>query len=116
MSRKQSALFHKVMTLGFELAKSEGLHLNSIAILEKDKKVVGKCWPYQGRVEIKITFPRQMEEFRIEQEMYRTLSHELAHFRFGNHDKEFYEYAKVLTEKISDKIGKRINPEKWMMR
>lgn len=106
--------FNDIERLGKEIAKDENLKLKSITRSPR-QGTLGTCTS-DGDIKIRMQMSPHMFPGIRDQENLRTLAHEISHLRYMHHDKEFWEYAAVLCEKISGKVGFIVKPERFMLR
>ena len=100
-------LKQKVRRIADELAFEHQLNLGTIEWIKNDS-FYGQC-SISGNLKIKVEFFDG--ELVPEMEVWRTLAHELAHLKHFNHNREFWEFNKILAEEISVKLGRKIRPE-----
>jgi predicted metal-dependent hydrolase len=105
----------QLQELGKKLAQAEGLALKAIFPLKNDRTIVGKCLA-NGLIYIRMHKNNLMTDETKDQENLRTLAHELAHLKYKNHDKEFWDYAEYLCKQISLIVGKTVKAEIAMVR
>jgi predicted metal-dependent hydrolase len=97
----------KILNVALQVAAEFALPLRSIEFI-KSENLYGQC-SAEGYLRIKCEWPDG--ELVPEMEVWRTLGHELAHLKHFNHGDDFWEFNKVLVNRISELIQKRIRPE-----
>lgn len=97
----------KVIQMADELAKDFNLPLRHIEFVKSDT-FHGRCFR-DGTIEIKLFYGDG--ELASLMDIWKTLCHEMAHLKYFNHNHEFWVLNRDITNKLSEKLGKKIRPE-----
>lgn len=94
--------------VAFKIAQEYNLPLKEVQFVRAG--LYGLCNPREGVIKIMINWADDDEPIN-EMEFWRTIGHELAHFRYPNHEIDFWKFAKELTLRIGQEIGRKVRPE-----
>jgi predicted metal-dependent hydrolase len=97
----------KIREVADVLSAEYKLNLKRIDFIVNER-LYGQCSP-DGYLKIKLQYPDG--ELIPLMEAWRTLAHEMAHLKHGNHGDEFWMFNRDLCLRISELIGKKIRPE-----
>lgn len=97
----------QVRKVASQINSEFSLGLKEIKFIKSDS-MYGQC-SHDGTVTIKIEHTDG--ELIPDMEVWRTVSHEMAHLRHFNHEADFWVFNREVLARVSEIVGRKIRPE-----